>query len=111
MIARMMELKCAGGPHVTKADKIKNASVNLGGTFFLALVWLALVWVWREGQLSGSVYVMSVSPMTYLFPYLVGLRYTSLKGRSPQAQTILIVGLSATLTTFLLLVGWISTKL
>ena len=49
--------------------------------------------------------------MTYLFPYLVGLRYTSLKGRSARAQTFLIVGLSATLTMFLLLVGWVTTKI
>lgn len=60
---------------------------------------------------QGNIYVMSLAPMTYLFPYLVGLRYTSLKGRSPRAQTILIVGLSAALTTFLLLVGWIGTNI
>ena len=112
MIARMMQLTCAGyGPSVTTTDKRKNAMVNIGGTFVLALMWLALVWVWKQGQFRGNVYVMSLAPMTYLVPYLAGLRHTSLKGRSRRAQTITIVGLSAALTTFVLLVGWITTKI
>ncbi len=112
MIARLMQLKCAGyDPDVTAMDRVKNAWVNIGGTFGLALVWLALVWVWKRGQLPGNLYLLAVGPMTYLFPHLVSLRYTSLKGRSPRAQMILIIGLSAALTTFLVLVGWITTKI
>src|SRR5262249_28725022 len=112
MIAHLMQLKCAGyGPSVTKADKVKNVTINIGGTFVLGLLWLAVVWVWKHGRLSGYAYVTALAPMAYLFPYLIGLRYTSLKGRSPGAQTVLIVGLGAALTTFLLLVGWIGTRL
>ena len=112
MIARIMQLKCAGyGPSVTGADRVKNNIVNIGGTLVLAVAWVLAVSIWKHRELSGSVYVMSLFPMTYLLPYLAGLRYTSLKGRSRRAQLILIVGLSAALTTFLLLVGWITSKI
>ena len=41
MIARLMQLKCAGyGPNVTASDKTKSAAVNVGGTLLLASVWL-----------------------------------------------------------------------
>ncbi len=109
MIARMMQLKCAGyGPTVTEADKFKNVAVNIGGTLALALIWLVLVWIGKHRQFTGSSYVMPLLPMTYVLPYLVGLRYTSLKGRSSRAQTILIVGLASVVTGILLVAGWIT---
>jgi hypothetical protein len=112
MIARIMQLKCAGyGPTVTPTDRRKNTTINIGGTLVLALAWLALVWVWKDRHFTGNGYLMALAPMTYVIPYLVGLRYTSLKGRSLSAQTTLIVGLSAALTTFLLVVGWVTTKI
>jgi len=111
MIARMMQLKCAGyGPSVTPADRLKNTTINIGGTLVLALVWLALVWVWKDRRFAGHVYLMSLAPMTYLVPYLIGLRFTSLKGRSPRARTNVVVCLSAALTA-LLVVGWLTTKI
>jgi len=112
MIARMMQLRCVGyGPSVTKSDKVRNATINIGGTLVLALVWLALVWVWKREQFDGRAYLMSLSPMTYLLPYLIGLRYTLMKGRSARAQAILIAGLSGALTLFLVFVAWITTKI
>jgi hypothetical protein len=45
--------------------------------------------------------------MAFLAPFLLSLRYTSLKGRSARAQTVLIVGLGAALAAFFLLVGWV----
>jgi len=112
MVARILQLKCAGfGPDVTPADRVKNVTINIGGTLVLALAWLALVWVSKRGQFSGHVYLMSLSPMAYLFPYLLGLRYTSLKGRSAPAQTLFILGISVVIVTLLLFAGWISTRL
>jgi hypothetical protein len=112
MIARMMQLKCAGyGPAVTGEDKARNVRVNVGGTLVLALMYLAMVWVWKRNQLTGDDYLLSMAPMTYLIPYLVGLRYTSLKGRTPRAQTIFIVGFSFGLTVFLLAATWVATKI
>ena len=112
MIARIIQLKCAGyGPNVTKSDRVKNTAVNIAGTLVLAVAWLAAVWVVKHRQFRGNVYLMSLSPMTYLFPYLMGLHYTSLKGRSTRAQAILIGGVTGTLVALLLLAGWISTTL
>ena len=107
MIARIMQLKCAGyGPDVTPSDRIKSAAVNVGGTLVLALLWL---WaLWRSGK---NVYIMAVMPMTYLIPYLFSLHYTSLKGRSARAQTVLVLGLGVFLSAFLVLIGWISAKI
>jgi hypothetical protein len=54
---------------------------------------------------------MALAPMTYILPYLLGLRYTSLNARSGRAQAVLITGLGTSLTAFLLVVGWIGTKI
>jgi hypothetical protein len=107
MVARLMQLKCAGcGPDVTASDKRKCTAINIGGTLALVLPWLSAV-----RQTHGNAYVMALAPMTYTLPYLVGLHYTSLKGRSPRAKAILITGLGVSLTAFLLVVGWIGTKI
>jgi hypothetical protein len=107
MIARMMQLKCAGyGPGVTTGDAVKSATVMIGGTLALTLLWL-----WAQRQFGGNVYITALSPMAFFLPYFLGLPYTSLKGRSARAQTTLIVGFSTTLAAFFLLVGWIGTKI
>jgi hypothetical protein len=99
----LRQLACAGyGPALTRSDRIKGAAINVGGTLMLALVWLAVVWQFRKNE-----YVLGLAPMTYFLPYLISLRYTSLKGRSAAAQAILIVGLGAAFTAFFLLIGWI----
>jgi hypothetical protein len=106
MIARMMQLKCAGyGPDVTASDKRKSAAVIIGGALGLTPLWL---WAqWRQ----DNVYVLALAPMAYFLPYLVSLHYTSLKGRSARAQTILIGGLGVALAAFLVGVAWISMKI
>jgi hypothetical protein len=107
MIARIMRFECAGyGPDVTTSDKIKSATVNIGGTLVLALLWL-----WARWRFGRNDYLTALAPMAYLLPYLVSLHYTSLKRRSDRAQMILIVGLGVVLAAFLLLVGWIATKI
>jgi hypothetical protein len=106
MIARMMQLKCAGyGPDVTASDKRKSVAVILAGTLALTPLWL---WAqWRQ----ENVYALALAPMAYLFPYLLSLHYTSLKGRSARAQAIFIGGLGVALAAFFAAVGWISTKI
>jgi hypothetical protein len=94
---------CAGdAPPLTRSDKIKSTTINVGGTLMLALVWLAMVWQFRKNE-----YVLALAPMTYFLPYLVSLRYTSLKGRSHATQAILIASLGTLFTAFFLLVAWI----
>ncbi len=107
MIARTMQLKCAGyGPHVGAIDKTKSTTVMLGGTLFLAALYLWSVW-----QFGKNAYVVALSPMAYFLPILISLRWTALKGRSNRTQAIFIGGFSAGLTAFFLLVEWISRQI
>ena len=107
MIAKMLHLRCAGyGPDVTSSDKVKSAAVVLGGTLTLALLWS-----WVQWKFGGNAYLRALAPSLWLFPYLVSLRYTSLKGRSAAAQAIFVIGFGTALTLFILLVAWISTKI
>jgi hypothetical protein len=103
MIARTMQLKCAGyGPEVGAVDKAKSTSVIIGGTLLLALLYLWSVWAFGKND-----YVLALSPMSYFLPMLISLRWTALKGRSARTQAIFIGGFSAGLTAFFLLVGWV----
>jgi hypothetical protein len=104
MIARTMQLKCAGyGPEISAIDTAKSTTVMLGGTLFLALRYLWSVW-----QFGKNPYLTALSPMAYFLPMLISLRWTALKGRSAPTQAIFIGGFSAGLTAFFLLVEWIS---
>ena len=107
MMANLMQLKCAGcSPNITASDKRKSTAMNIGGTLVLVLPWL-----WAVRLSHGNGYVMALAPMTYILPYLLGLRYTSLNGRSGRAQAIVITCLGALLVAFLLVVMWICTKI
>jgi hypothetical protein len=106
MIARALQLKCAGyGPDVTGSDKVKSTWTNIGGSLVLSALWL-----WALSYFGKSVYLMAIWPMAYFLPYLVSLRFTSLKGRSAGTQAILIAGLGATLTGFFLLVELLGSR-
>jgi hypothetical protein len=86
MVARLMQLKCAAcGPDITASDKRKSAAINIGGRLPLYFHGSRLF-----GSPTGTGYVMALAPMTYILPYLLGLHYTSLKGRSGRAQAVLI---------------------
>jgi hypothetical protein len=107
MIARLIQLKCAGyGPHVTSSDKAKSAAMNVGGTLVLASLWLWSSWRYRD-----SAYILALSPMTWLIPYLLSLRHTSMKGRTTRAQVIVITAVTVAMTAFFLVVAWISDKI
>jgi hypothetical protein len=104
MIARTMQLKCAGhGPKISAGDTGRATGIMLGGTLALTLLWM-----WMVTQFGKNDYVMALSPMAYFLPMLLSLKYTSLKGRSARVQTIFIGGFSVLLATFFVLVTWIA---
>lgn len=106
MIATLRQLDCAGcGADVSARDRRTRVAVMLGGTLVLTMLWLWAQWRFR------NEYLTAVAPMMYFVPYMIGLRYTSLKRHSARAQAILIVGVSAVLTALLLIIGWIGTKI
>src|SRR6185437_8341395 len=112
MIPRIMQLACGGyGPEITRTDKVRNLAISVGGTVVLSLLWLALVWLAKRHEFSGQTYLLSAAPMMYVIPYLIGLRYTSLKGRSALSQAMVIGGTSAVVLAILMAAGWISTKI
>lgn len=112
MLAQLRRFECMGyGPDVTERDKTRNLAVNIGGTLILSLVWLTMIWSFKHYALGGQAYLWAAAPMAYLLPYLIGLRYTSLKGRSARAQAIVIATAGAQVLAILMLAGWISTKL
>jgi hypothetical protein len=102
MLAKMMHLRCAGyGSTVTKTDVWKSLGVTLAGT-----VVLTLVWVWANRRFAQNPYVDATAMMAYLIPILVGLHYTSLKGRPASVQAIFIVGVSAVFIAVSLIATW-----
>ena len=102
MLAKRMQLRCAGyGSTVTKTDVWKSLGVTLGGTVALTLVWL-----WANRRFAQNPYVDATAMMAYLIPILVGLHYTSLKGRPASVQAIFIVSLSAALIAVALFATW-----
>ena len=107
MVAKMMQLKCAGyGPKVTTADALKGAGVTLGGT----VVTLLLVRSARQ-QFDANSYIESLLLMAFFVPVLLGLRHTSLKGRSGTVQAIFIVGMIVVLAAMFLIATWIGAQL
>jgi len=107
MIAKTMQLKCAGyGPEIGAIDKTKSTAVMLGGTLVLALLYLWSVW-----QFGKNAWLLALSPMAYFLPMLISLRWTALKGRSTRTQAIFIGGFSIGLTAFFLLVEWIGRQI
>lgn len=107
MIATMTKLACAGsGRPVTREDARKSLAVNLGGTILLTALWMAL-----HIRLGDRADVDSFAALAFLIPYLISLRYTSLKGRSVATQTIFIGGTILVLVLILGTAGWIASKI
>jgi hypothetical protein len=101
---RMLQLKCAGyGANVTSADARKAAAVTIGGT--LALV---VPWVWAKAQYGSAPYLDSVMLVSWVYPFLLSLRYTSLKGRSGRVQAVFIGVNAAIVTAIMLASAWLN---
>jgi hypothetical protein len=108
MIGTMMKLGCAGsGGRVAPEDMRKSLAINLGGTLLLTAIWMTM----HIRRIGDRTYVDTFSAMAYLVPYLISLRYTSLKGRSLRTQSIFIGGMILVLTLILATAGWIASRI
>ena len=67
--------------------------------------------MWATRRFAENPYIDSFAMMAYFIPILVGLRYTSLKGRSVRVQAIFIVGLSAILVAISLIATRLNARL
>ena len=105
MIGTMMKLGCAR-ESVSREDVRKSLAVNIGGTLLLTFVWMMLLL-----RLENRTYVEAFLALAFLVPYLVSLRYSSLKGRSLATQGIFIGGMTLVLIVILGTAGWIASRL
>jgi hypothetical protein len=108
MLSRLARFDCTGalGPDVTRADKRKANMVTLGGTVVLTLIWMS-----AHIRAGDTPYLDALSPMAFIVPMLLSMRYTSLKKRPASVQAVFIGGFSVLLTLFLLGAGWIAARL
>jgi hypothetical protein len=62
-------------------------------------------------KIGDNPYVDSLSIMPFMGALLFSMRYTYLKNRSAGVQTVFVGGLSLLLTTLMLAIGWVTTKM
>ena len=86
MMTGVLKLRCAGaGAPVTAADNRKAAIVTIAGTLMLTLLWL-----WGMQVYPDNPYLFSIGTMSFIPPYLLSMRYTTLKGRPGAVQAVFI---------------------
>ncbi len=71
---------------------------------------VTLAWSVRQ-RFDANPYIESLLLLAFFVPVLLGLRHTSLKGRSATVQAIFIVGLIVVLAAMSLVATWISARL
>lgn len=67
--------------------------------------------MWANRRFAENPYIDSLALVPYFIPILVGLRYTSLKGRPARVQAIFILGLSAILMAMSLIAEWLGARI
>jgi hypothetical protein len=104
MISRAMQLKCAGsGPNITKADNLKAAALVIGGTLVTTLTYLWITARYGRGPYSETLFFMS-----WLIFFIFSQHFTTLKGRRPLVQAVVIGGQTAVIVAIALLAAWIN---
>ena len=107
MVLTGLKLRCAGaGSPVTPGDARKAAAVTLGGTLLLTLLWL-----WGQQWYPDNAYLDAMVLMAFMPPYLISLRFTSLKGRPGSVQAVFIVGQLLSVTAIMLGAAWLGTRI
>lgn len=107
MLGTMLKLGCTGSAvKVTREDARKSAAVMLGGTLILTALWMTL-----HLRLGDRTYIDAFSAMAFLVPYLISMRYTTLKGRPANTQTIFIATMIILVTLILGGAGWVASKI
>ena len=107
MVPSGVKLRCAGaGSPVTAADARKAAVVTVGGTLFLTLLW-----GWGQQRYPDNPYLDAMVLMAFMPPYLVSLRYTSLKGRPGSVQAVFVISQLLAVTAIILGAAWLGERI
>jgi hypothetical protein len=78
----------------------------LGGTLLLAILWVV-----ADRWYPDSPYLYAVGTVSFIPPYLISLRYTSLKGQRGSVQAIVIGGQLLAVQAIVLGAAWLSTRI
>ena len=78
----------------------------LGGTLLLAILW-----VLADQWYLDSPYLKAIGSVSFIPPYLLSLRYTSLKGRPGSVQAAVIGGQLLAVMAIVLGAAWLSTRI
>jgi hypothetical protein len=102
ILAKAMRLRCAGyGAKVTTVDALKGAAVMIGGVLVTAL--LAF---WMRRVPGGNSYRMAALANSWLIPFIISMRYWSLKGWPGRTQAVFMGVLTSAIVALTLLAGW-----
>ena len=103
MLAKAMRLRCAGyGAKVTTVDALKSAGVIIGGSLVTALVAS-----WMRRVPGGNSYRMAAVANSWLIPFIISMRYWSLKGWPGRTQAVFMGVLISAIIALTLLAGWL----
>ncbi len=102
-----LKLRCAGaGVPVTAADNRKAITVMLVGTLFLTVLW-----IWGLRLYPDNPYILSLGTMSFIPPYLLSMRYTTLKGRPGSVQAVMIGWQLLAVIAIMLGAAWLSQRI
>ena len=107
MVSEILQLKCVGqGPAVTAADRRKAAAITIVGSLVVVIVYL-----WASLRYGNLPYLTSLVSVSWLVAFVYSQRYTTLKGRSPRVQAVLIGGQTAIVIAIALGAAWVGTRI
>jgi hypothetical protein len=107
LMTGVLKLRCAGaGAPVTAADSRKAAAMVIGGTLLLTLLW-----TWGIRAYPENPYVSSIGLVSYIPPYLLSMRYTTLKGRPGRVQAVFIGSQMLAVMAIMIGAAWLGQRI
>ena len=103
----ILKLRCAGaGAPVTPADNRKAAVLTVAGTLLLTLLWM-----WGLRVYPDNPYLFSIGTVSFIPPYLLSMRYTTLKGRPDRVQAVFIASQILVVMAIMLGAAWLGERI
>lgn len=106
MLSRVLRLDCAASSGMTRAEQWKS-----GVEIIVVTLALTGVWMWLHFAYPHNQIVEGLSPLAFLAPPLLTMRYTSLRGRPASVQAVFIGSVLVVVTAILLGASWIASRL
>jgi len=104
MLTHRLRFDCSAG--FTKREQWQSGIATIAGTILLSLGWM-----WLRVRIGDSRYVDSFSALAFVIPILMAMRFTYLKDRSFGVYVAFVLTVSALITGFLAMIGWLASLL